>query len=242
MPSTSKSTETNEVALARTHFLGDTSSSDDCEEYKTEPRKRKFPEEKVSKILPTRSSFLGDSSSSDELEDTGSKDSKVDEFREVEARIRSFPPLIQRPPANKMDNNMAVCSRECKDLCAEFVNQWSADIKEKVTNLFTDCGNLQSKEKLLAHLKHQETLGKVSNKYYLYGSYLCLSVFCSVTKVSRHTALKVLADYKDGVTNYSHGNYGVRKASLKTDKFIAWMKSFTELYSQECTFKLNILY
>ena len=104
--------------------------------------------------------------------------------------------------------------------------------QEKIKSRFTDRELLDIKQKLLAHLQHQDIQGKETDRYYFQGTYLCLSVFCSLTRISRHVALKVLTDFAIGVYNYTHGNFGVRKPSLKTDKFTAWMKSFLYLYSQ----------
>ena len=90
--------------------------------------------------------------------------------------------------------------------------------------MFKKGSMLETKNRLLNHLKHQETMGKATTSYFIFGTYLCTGAFCGLTKVSRHIALKVLGDFKEGTQNYIHGNYGICRVTLKTEKFIAWMK------------------
>ena len=77
--------------------------------------------------------------------------------------------------------------------------------------MFSKGSMLETKNSLLNHLKHQEIMGKSTEVYFVFGTYLCLGKVCGLTKVSRHIALKVIDDFRDGTQNYIHANYGIRK-------------------------------
>ena len=215
-------------------FLLDETSSDSEDQSKSE--ETCFIDENA-----TESFLLDSSSCSDNPEEI---EEKLDsDFKEKSAateniplqgpRMRLFDKVQLDPSKDKDSPSTKVCSRSCRYNCSDFLRTLDADTLAKIKNLFNKSNLLETKNALLNHIKHQvNNMGKTGQAYFVHGSFLCIGAFCSLTDISRHISLKVLVDFKDGCETYVHGNFGIRKVTIKTEKFISWMKAFLYLYSQ----------
>ena len=149
--------------------------------------------------------------SSDSTDSESSKKIEMNkniEFSTNESRIRLFSAPLQQTANENKANNELKCTRYCKSNCDEIVKAWDKETKSKMHKLFKKDSLVKTKEALLTHLKHQETLGKDTKDYYLYGHSFCLKAFCSLTDITYYIAQKVLNDYQEGTANYVHGNSG----------------------------------
>ena len=106
--------------------------------------------------------------------------------------------------------------------------------EEKITakNKFKGNTKTVTKNKLMSHIKAQETLGLKVDRFQVGEQIFCNSSFSSLTGISIYLIKKVLTDASLGVETYVHGQVCGIRDSLKHVQFVGWMLAFVELYGQ----------
>lgn len=130
---------------------------------------------------------------------------------------------------NQVEN---ICSKACKNGCAEFVSKMQNDVKAEMVMLFRGDSKTDSKNKMMMHLRSQNVMGLDAESFTFKSHTFCLTAFCKVTGLSKYLAVKVIKDLTRGFNQYIHGSKGSFKSSVAQVNFISWMICFSELHGQ----------
>ena len=124
------------------------------------------------------------------------------------------------------------CSSTCDENCSQFVETLDESDLYLLKNKFKCKSKLESKKKLLLHLKTQLEFGLKGNCFIFKNHKFCLKAFSTETSVSEYLLKVVLKDIRNGVMQYVHGNDASPRESAACVQFIAWVKCFIELWGQ----------
>ena len=125
------------------------------------------------------------------------------------------------------------CSRHCANSCSNVLKTWPAENVRKLNGMFKSDKLIESKIKLLNHLKSQNTVGLSVTSFIVNGHEFCLKFFAHTIGCSFYIVESVLKDFHSGIEQYQHGNAGcLQQETPATTGAICWLKSFGEAYGQ----------
>ena len=161
---------------------------------------------------------------------------RTDKFQPLPCKLYVKQKEIVQPNLNPVEN---VCQKKCKNNCSEFVSKMTEEDKIQVINQFKAVTKIDSKNKLLMHLKSQKVMGLDVASFTFKSHTYCVAAFCHVTGISFYLAAKVLKDFQAGINQYIHGSTVVPRASFAHVNFISWMVCFCELHGQSDPVKVT---
>ena len=150
-------------------------------------------------------------------------------------------PLSCASSSSQSIGNMVanVCNKICNRSCSKFISNMEESARKNMMVYFKGSKKLETKRKLLDHLKSQEVIEKDSSSFIYLSQSFCLSSFSNATGISPYLLDKVLKDFQKGVRQYISGNADTPRRSLAHVQFVAWMVSFSELHGQADPEKLT---
>jgi hypothetical protein len=126
-----------------------------------------------------------------------------------------------------------MCSRNCKDKCANITESWSKTDLQYLKVMFKCEKIVETKKSLINHLQSQNNVGEDTANYFINGHKFCTKFLSVKTGISEYVLKTGLKDYSDGIQMYEHGSKGVmQQQSLSTTQYICWFKQFVEVYGQ----------
>ena len=129
--------------------------------------------------------------------------------------------------------NLAPCTNGCANSCDNALQSWSEKEVCNMTAMFKCDRILDTKRKLLSHLKNQKIVGLPVSSFIIKGHEFCIKFFAHITGNSEYIIKTVLEDFHSGKELYEHQNAGCLKVdSPATVQAICWLKSFAEAYGQ----------
>ena len=131
------------------------------------------------------------------------------------------------------ESKSVFCSRNCKNRCADVRASWSENNVEHLKEMFKSDTIIDTKRKLINHLRSQNNVGEDTESYLINGHRFCTKYLSSETGTSEFVLGSVLKNFSAGIQLYEHGSKGVQKQqSLSTTQFVCWFKQFVEIYGQ----------
>ena len=126
------------------------------------------------------------------------------------------------------------CSKHCGGNCYKQYKAWSEDLQTRFETMFKCEKIIDSKTKLLNHLKTQfDVNGMPTSSFVINGHEFCIGFLSLKTGISQHILKGVLNDFHNGRSLYEHGNRGILKnRTLPSIKAISWLKCYSEVYGQ----------
>ena len=126
----------------------------------------------------------------------------------------------------------STCSKSCQANCKQVVSKWDVNKRLQLQTIFKCEKSIDTKNRLLEHLKSQVNIGLHADGYQINGHIFCCSALSHLTEISPFILTTVIQDFWSGVKFYTHGNAGILKPQSPTMMFIAWFKEFCECYGQ----------
>ena len=120
----------------------------------------------------------------------------------------------------------------CSENCAETLNQLREEERQNLSDSFKCETKLEKRNKLLNHIKAQESLAINTDQFSWKGNRFCNTTFAKAVNSSVFILADVITSNKRGVKQFIHGNQGIAKFSLPRTKFIVWMRGFLSKYAQ----------
>ena len=125
-----------------------------------------------------------------------------------------------------------ICNAGCVENCDQFVKTFNDMDLKLLKEKFSCRLKLESKEKLLQHIRQQKENGLPDYCYIFRQHKFCVKAFSFLTSKSPYLLKVVLKDNFNGVVRYVHGNDSSPRESVACVKLIAWVKCFVELWGQ----------
>ena len=120
------------------------------------------------------------------------------------------------------------CIENCQEACTAMANE----DKLKLENEFKADTLVESKNKMINHLRTQRNLALEVDKFSWQGVSYCSKVFSKATGFTLYLVEEVLRRHSAGVEVFRHGNAGLPKNSLMATKFRVWVHGFLKRYGQ----------
>ena len=125
------------------------------------------------------------------------------------------------------------CSKVCTSNCHNALQSWSAEEVVMMKKMFKSVKLIETKTKLLNHLKHQKIVGLPVSSFVVKSQEFCIKFFAMITETSEYIIKTVLEDFHTGIEIYTHGNAGCLKQETPAAVgAICWLKAFSEAYGQ----------
>ena len=120
----------------------------------------------------------------------------------------------------------------CDQNCQESFDAEPEKEKLYLNQVFKADSLIESKNKMLQHLKSQRNLGLLTDKFSWRGFVYCNKVIASACGFSVYLVEEVLRRHSEGIEKFTHGNSGINKFSLPATKFKVWMRGFISRYGK----------
>ena len=125
------------------------------------------------------------------------------------------------------------CLSECPGNCQEQFEKFNMGVQNSLKTYLL--GTLKDRTVTLVNhfINQRKLVNDLSLTRILFcGSYFCSGFFSHVTGISTYLIKKALHDSELGLSEYYHGNMGIRRECPKTITFISWMIAYSDLYGQ----------
>jgi hypothetical protein len=127
----------------------------------------------------------------------------------------------------------SLCSKFCHNSCHTILQSWSDEDVRKLKGMFKSDKIVETKTKLLDHLKHQSLVGLPVSSVIVKGQEFCSKFFAFITGCSEYIVKTVVENFHAGIELFEHGNKGCLKLETPAAvKAICWIKAFSEAYGQ----------
>ena len=131
-----------------------------------------------------------------------------------------------------LNENIQICSTACDENCSQAITTLDECDLNVLKDKFKYKSKLESKRRLLDHLKQQKENGFTDKLFMYKGIKFCVKAFSNLTNKRENLLKIVLKDRRNGVEQYVHGNDCNPRESVACVKFISWTKCFVELWGQ----------
>ena len=171
--------------------------------------------------------------------DEEDENTDIDESVAMDVSVESFGSEEQhgfRTHDQKIEVSIGVkdpnCSKQCNSKCGMVYKNFKDLEKSRLQALFSSDKSIDTKRKLLAHLKSQQDCGLGCETYQINNHAFCLTFLAKVSGTSVFILRSVLSDFWTGVKMYTHGNSGILRSKSSSNMFVAWLKQFCQTYGQ----------
>ena len=121
------------------------------------------------------------------------------------------------------------CSKVCTSNCHNALQSWSEEEVANLKKMFKSDKMIETKTRLLNHLKHQKVVGLPVSSFIVKSQEFCIKFFARITESSEYIIKTVLEDFHTGIELYEHGNAGcLKKETPAAVEAICWLKAFSE--------------